>query len=84
MTKKVYGHRSAVVHGTSGDKSRVIQLGEETYQAADVAVILLREVLTDALTRQPSWTPKELDGTLLAALAAPSNSSDGRSLSMWS
>jgi hypothetical protein len=76
MTKKVYKHRSAVVHGTSGAKSRLIQLGEETYQAADVAVLLLREVLTDALTRQPGWTPEALDGTLLAALAALSSPSD--------
>lgn len=72
VTKKVYSHRSAVVHGTSGDKSRTITLGEQAFAAADVAVILLRELLTDALTRPGGWTAKTLDSTLLAALGPPS------------
>jgi hypothetical protein len=67
--KKVYAHRSAVVHGTPGDKSRTLTLEGRTYVTADVAVLLLRAVLADALSRPGGWTPKTLDSALLAALA---------------
>lgn len=68
LMKKVYSHRSAVVHGTSGDKSRTISIDDRTLGAAEVAVLLLRELLTDALTRPGKWTPKTLDAMLLEAL----------------
>jgi len=71
LVKKVYSHRSAVVHGTPGERSRRIALGDNTYEAGTIAVMLLREVLTDALTHPGGWTPKELDATLLGALARP-------------
>jgi hypothetical protein len=67
VMRKVYSHRSAVVHGTNGDKSRTITLKQE-FATADIAVSLLRELLTDALTRPGGWTAKSLDSTLLAAL----------------
>jgi hypothetical protein len=69
--KKVYDHRSAVVHGASGDRSRDIRLGERTYTADTVAIMLLREILSDALTRPGGWTPQSLDAALLVALARP-------------
>lgn len=75
LIKKVYKHRSAVVHGTTADKSRTLTFGGSTYAAADVAIILLREMLTDALTRSGGWTPKSLDAELLTALAQNATSS---------
>lgn len=72
-TTKVYAHRSAVVHGTPGDKLRTIALRGQPWAAADIAVVLLREILTDALTRPGSWTAKTLDTTLLAALGPPAD-----------
>jgi hypothetical protein len=71
--KKVYDHRSAVVHGASGDRSRTIALGEETWTADVVAIILLREILSDALTRPGGWTAQSLDVALLKALARPTD-----------
>jgi len=71
--KKVYDHRSAVVHGAPGDRSRTIKLGEKTWTADAVAIILLREILSDALTRPGGWTAQSLDVALLAALARPAD-----------
>jgi hypothetical protein len=71
--KKVYDHRSAVVHGVSGDRSRTITLGEETWTADVVAIILLREILSDALIRLGGWTAQSLDAALLEALARPAD-----------
>lgn len=70
LVKRVYAHRSAVVHGTPGDKSRTLTIGDKKWPAAEVAVVLLRDVLGDLLSRDLSWTPKALDATLLAALNA--------------
>lgn len=44
---------------------------EKAAPASNVAVILLQELLTDALTRPGGWTAKSLDSTLLAALNPP-------------
>jgi hypothetical protein len=63
LVTKVYKHRSAVVHGDSGDRSRQLTWRDKTYPTAGVAVILLRAVLADALTRPGGWTPKALDAT---------------------
>lgn len=79
VMKKVYQHRSAVVHGTPADKSRIIRLGERTHSAANAAVMLLRELLTDALSRPESWTAKTLDLTLLSALSPSPASVDATS-----
>jgi hypothetical protein len=70
-TKKVYSHRSAVVHGTSGDRSRTITLGEQSFSAVTIGVFLLRELLTDVLTRPEGWTAETLDSTLLETLGPP-------------
>lgn len=42
-------------------------------------MILLREILVDALTRDPGWTAKSLDADLLAALNTdpPESKTDG-------
>lgn len=77
LVRKVYSHRSAVVHGTPGDRSRRMTLGDSTYDTATIAVKLLREVLTDALTRPGGWSPKTLDATLLRALAPIAEPAEG-------
>lgn len=67
MVKKVYNHRSAVVHGaSSADKTRRIAIHDATFGAAHLAVWLLRELLTDALNR--GWNAQALDALLLDSL----------------
>jgi hypothetical protein len=68
VTKKIYAHRSAVVHGTPGDRWQALKLDGESYGTAGFAVELLRVVLADALSRPGGWTPSSLDSALLAAL----------------
>lgn len=68
LMKKVYDHRSAVVHGTAAERSRTVEINGVTLSASFGAVWLLRELLTDVLTRPGGWTPKDLDTRLLAAL----------------
>ena len=68
LVKKVYDHRSAVVHGTEGGRTRRITFGDVTYDADRIAVILLRELLLDVLTRSGGWTPQSLDADLLNSL----------------
>lgn len=77
LVKKVYAHRSAVVHGTPGDKSRTVKMGEVRYDTSAVAVMVLREVLTDALTRPGGWTSKTLDSLILSSLARHSDTGTG-------
>lgn len=69
LVKKVYKHRSAVVHGAPGDKSRTLDINGWSGPTADVAVMLLREVLADALRRPGDWRPASLDDEVLTALA---------------
>jgi hypothetical protein len=73
LVKKVYSHRSDVVHGNVSkvEKSRLLDFEGRKYRAADVAVTLLRELLTDVLTRPGGWTAKSLDIALLDALRPP-------------
>jgi Apea-like HEPN len=76
LVKKVYAHRSAVVHGTEGGKSRQITFKGATYGADGIAVILLRELLLDVLTRPGGWTPQSLDADLLNSLAPAEQKDD--------
>jgi hypothetical protein len=69
LVKKVYSHRSAVVHGSASDKHKVIKVNGTEWSASAVAVFLLREVLRDALTGE--WTPSSLDDRLLQSLRSP-------------
>lgn len=79
LVKKVYKHRSAVVHGTIAAKYRDLTVGDQTYSAATVAVMLLREILLDALTRRDGWSPESLDSALLIALRPGHAGSDAHS-----
>lgn len=76
LVKKVYAHRSAVVHGTEGGKSRRIPFAGATRTADSIAVFLLRELLVDVLTRSGGWTPQSLDADLLNSLGPAAQERD--------
>ncbi len=70
LTKRVYSHRSAVVHGDPGDKTRTITFEQRAAPASHLATLLLRWLIFDVLTRPGGWTAKELDSKLLDAIEA--------------
>ncbi len=70
LIRKVYSHRSAVVHGARVEGSRSLIRGGRTYAASTVAVILLRELLVDVLSRPGGWTPRSLDDVLLESITS--------------
>jgi hypothetical protein len=76
MVKKVYNHRSAVVHGTSADKTRTVAIDDSTFGAAPLSIWLLRELVTDALHR--GWGAHALDELLLDSLSQGASSSAGQ------
>jgi hypothetical protein len=67
VLKKVYNHRSKIVHGTE-TTDPTIAIGEDKYSAKSVAVLLLRVLLRSHLASSPSWTPADLDTQLFKAL----------------
>jgi hypothetical protein len=69
LVKKVYGRRSAVVHGTATDRHRTLRAPDGSQWDTDTAAcVLLRELLEDQLTRTGGWTPHTLDALLLERL----------------
>jgi len=69
LMRKVYDHRSAVVHGSGSAKNETVRVGERNVPAADVAVILLRNLIDELLERPR--LPAELDAELLDRLRTP-------------
>jgi hypothetical protein len=67
ILKKVYGHRSKIVHGTE-PKNPTINIRGDSWSANSVAVWLLRLLLQSHLARTPTWTPADLDAALFAAI----------------
>jgi hypothetical protein len=67
ILKKVYSHRSKIVHGTEPKNSTISLRGKE-FSASSVAVFLLRVLLKSHLSQTPSWTPADLDKTLFEAI----------------
>lgn len=69
--KKVYAHRSAIVHGAKEKerkKTAFIKLGEANYRTSWIARWLLRSLLSNWLLAEPAWTPQILDEQILSAL----------------
>lgn len=66
--KRVYDHRSKIVHGNEPKNSR-IQIGEKEFAPSSVAVYLLRQLLRAHLSATPPWDPAALDSRLLSSLA---------------
>jgi hypothetical protein len=69
LIKKVYEHRSAIVHGRSRRRDG-ISLGGETYPAREIGVMLLRLLLMNWLLAETPWTSESLDRRILARLTA--------------
>lgn len=67
VLKKVYGHRSKIVHGTER-KHSTIKVGDTDYSTEEVAVFLLGNLLQSHLAESPAWTPETLDQRLFASL----------------
>ena len=76
IMKRVYSHRSVVAHGMSGNKTRKTESGGRTFLTSDLAVLLLRFVLEEALLRPNEWTPADLDNLLLDSLAVAEQPDD--------
>ena len=71
LLKKVYGYRSAIVHGDVPKKSTISFQGKE-YSPSATAVYLLRVLLDAHLSSTPPWTPSSLDLALFEALSSSS------------
>jgi hypothetical protein len=72
--RKVYAHRSAIVHGVKERERRKtasIELDGTKYRTSTVAQWLLRMLLTNLLLADKAWTPQELDERILIALRPP-------------
>lgn len=75
ILKKVYGHRSKIVHGTE-PKNSIINIRGDDWSAKSVAVWLLRLLLQSHLAHTPPWTPADLDKSLFGAIDGRLGSAD--------
>jgi len=71
LSKRIYSHRSSIVHGTSETRYAFSEVGGRRYNTAMLAVDLLRVLLFDRLSSKAPWTPESLDRQILEALDAP-------------
>jgi hypothetical protein len=69
LVKKVYGHRSTIVHGGKA-KSATIEFGGQAYPAQHAGVMLLRRLLLNRSRAEEPWTPEALDKHILESLAS--------------
>ena len=67
LLKKVYGHRSKIVHGTE-PKNATIKFADNEFEVAATAVFLLRSLLEAHLLASPPWNPPDLDSSLFEAI----------------
>lgn len=74
LVKKVYEHRSAIVHGRT-KRGKPIPLYGHTFAPKAIATFLLRRLLLNWLRQEEPWTPEILDARLLASLSKTPNES---------
>jgi hypothetical protein len=67
IVKKIYEHRSAIVHGRS-KLNETIVVGEFTSTASGAARLLLQLLLKNLLANDVPWTPSDLDDRILRGL----------------
>nr|WP_314842787.1 HEPN domain-containing protein [uncultured Microbacterium sp.] len=67
VLKKVYGHRSKIVHGTE-PKNATIRIEDTEFEVGSTAVFLLRQLLEAHLLSSPPWSPASLDADLFDAI----------------
>lgn len=63
VLKKVYIHRSKIVHGTE-PKNATINIAGKKVDVVSTAVLLLRRLLEAHLLASPQWSPADLDSDL--------------------
>lgn len=69
--KKIYAHRSAIVHGGKDNtraKTALIEVDGTKYSTSSVARWILRILLSNLLLAERMWTPQDLDKRILSAL----------------
>jgi hypothetical protein len=64
--KRIYGFRSAIVHGSSSASRDNVSIAGVAYRSEDIARMVLRRLLS-ARVSEPSFTPEQIDNTLLTA-----------------
>jgi len=70
--KRIYEHRSTVVHGGSVKPAkRTFSVGSLSLPNGPLACRLLGQLLLDVLERPGGWTPDSLDAVILARLDTP-------------
>lgn len=72
LLKKVYEHRSKIVHGQTRRQS-TIKFHDQEFPAQEIASLLLRLLLQSLLSADTPWTPQVLDTRLLTALTRPAD-----------
>ncbi|WP_272027919.1 HEPN domain-containing protein [Kocuria rosea] len=70
LLKQVYGQRSMIVHGKT-PKNPTVKLGDHTFQANHMAILLLRLLLRNYLLSEEPWTPDSLDELILKRMERP-------------
>ena len=66
--KKVYDRRSEIVHGSQSMKNATITVRDRTFRTEDVAVWLLREVISAAIALDEPIDTAALDRTVLTLI----------------
>jgi hypothetical protein len=62
--KRIYGFRSAIVHGSADMSKDTVTISGVVYRSEDIARMVLRRLLS-ARVSQPTLTPEQIDNTLL-------------------
>lgn len=78
--RRVYSHRSAIVHGAKEKERRKttsIDIAGTKYPTSSVARWILRTLLSNLLLAEKAWTPQELDERILSALKPPIENGTG-------
>ncbi|MFK5636181.1 hypothetical protein [Ornithinimicrobium sp. LYQ103] len=63
--KRIYGFRSAIVHGSSDSSKDSVTICGVLYRSEDIARVVLRRLLR-ARVLEPALTPEQIDNTVLA------------------
>ncbi|MGV9858534.1 hypothetical protein ACWDTD_07760, partial [Gordonia sp. NPDC003425] len=69
LEEPVYAHRSKIAHGMVDTKPAFVYDGQH-WSSAEIAPFLLRALLKSRLISSPEWTKKNIEGRIIAALAA--------------
>lgn len=68
MVRRVYDRRSEIVHGSQSAKKATLQLGDQEFRTARIALVLLRLVVTEAVQRGEPIDVSALDAQVLTLI----------------